>query len=62
MQERPRGKRASPDLGPSFLIHAKTAKGVNSAIGKSLEVFSQLSTHFVRVWRPPWLFLLKRGS
>ena len=43
MQERPRGKRASPDLGPSFLIHAKTAKGVNSAIGKSLEVFSQLS-------------------
>ena len=52
MQERSRGMKASSKLGHSFLIHAKTSKGVNSAIGRPCLVFSVFRTHFVRVWRP----------
>ena len=52
MQESPRQMRASMKLGPSFLIHAKTSKGVNSAIGRPYGVFYGFRTRFVRVWRP----------
>ena len=51
MQEWPRGMRASLKLGPSFLIHVETAKGVNSTIMKPWQLFSKLRTRFVRVWR-----------
>ena len=53
MQERPRGMKASLKLGPSFLIHVEITKRVNSGIGKPWEVFFELRTRFVRVWRAP---------
>jgi len=47
--------RASLKLGPSFLIHVETTKGVNFVIGKPWELFSKLRTRFVK--RPPMAML-----
>ena len=39
-------------LGPSFLIHAETSKGVNFAIQGPYREFPELRIHFMNVWRP----------
>ena len=44
-------------IEPSFLIHAETFKGENSAIGKPSRVFSELRIRLARVWRPPTAIL-----
>ena len=45
-------------LGPSFLIHAETSKGVNSTIG----CVSGFRTCFVRVWKPLMAILCLREA
>jgi len=48
-QERPRGVKVSLKLKLSFLIYAKTSKGVNSTIWRPYEVFPRLGVYFLKV-------------
>ena len=55
MQEKPKRMKASLKLGPSFLIHSKTSKGV-MPLESLKECFLSLKYVWWRFGGPQWLF------